>query len=156
MGICHHEQESGPPSKSEVERDLICEMIGDEPGAQAKRRKKIEEMSEEAAMIERIKHTTRRGQGLSLGKLPLIMMVFNLVGRQSRPAKAFTAYDCSNRSNIVESYSLLEPDACAVSDRTEEFKTAVYGKILQMMQDWIIVSSIVSQYCGHWSTAGVT
>jgi hypothetical protein len=26
--------------------------------------------------------------------------------------EGFTTYDCSNRSNVVEAYSLLEPDAC--------------------------------------------
>jgi hypothetical protein len=30
---------------SEEERDLVCEKIGDEPGARAKRRREIEEMS---------------------------------------------------------------------------------------------------------------
>jgi hypothetical protein len=29
------------------------------------------------------------------------------------PVEGFTAYDCSNQSNIMEAYSLLEPDACA-------------------------------------------
>jgi hypothetical protein len=33
------------------------------------------------------------------------------------PVGAFTAYDCTNRSNVVEAYSLLEPDACASSGR---------------------------------------
>jgi hypothetical protein len=39
---------------------------------------------------------------------------------------------CSNRSNIVDLYSLLEPDACSMSDKTREFETAVYGEIVQM------------------------
>ncbi len=64
----------------------------------------------EAAMRERVKPASQRTRGLSMGKLPLAMIVLCLVGGQ---ADAFTAYDCSNRSNIVESYSLLEPDACA-------------------------------------------
>ncbi len=46
-------------------------------------------------------------------KLPWTLMVLGIVGLSSGPAEAFTAYDCSNRSNIVESFSLLEPDACA-------------------------------------------
>jgi hypothetical protein len=37
--------------------------------------------------------------------------------------EGFTAYDCSNRSNIVESYSLLEPDVCAKMDKEGEVET---------------------------------
>jgi hypothetical protein len=40
-----------------------------------------------------------------------------------QPPHAFTAYDCSNRSNIVKSYLLLDPDACAASDRNGELET---------------------------------
>jgi hypothetical protein len=62
-------------------------------------------------------------------------MILCLVGMQSGAVDAFTTYDCSNRSNIVESYSLLKPDACAVSDKTGELEMAVYGDIVQMKQD---------------------
>jgi hypothetical protein len=41
------------------------------------------------------------------------------------PIKAFTAYDCSNRSNIIEWYSLLEPDACANTGKEGELETTV-------------------------------
>jgi hypothetical protein len=89
-----------------------------------------------------------------MGKLPLAMIVLGLVGMLGRPAEAVMAYDCSSWSNIVESYSLLEPDACAVSDKTGEFETAVYGEIVQMKQDRIIpificqvIETIMSQYC---------
>jgi hypothetical protein len=37
---------------SEAERDLVCEKLGDEPGAWAKRRREIEEMSEEDVLAE--------------------------------------------------------------------------------------------------------
>jgi hypothetical protein len=91
------------------------------------------------------------------------MTVLNLVGRQCGPVEAFTAYHCSNRSNIVESYSLLEPDVCTVSDKTGEFEMAIHGEIVQMKQDRIIplfrcqvIETIISQYWGHWSSAGVT
>jgi hypothetical protein len=93
-----------------------------------------------------------------MGSLPLSMAV--LCGGQ---LKAFTAYDCSNKSNIIESYSLLEPDACAASDKAGEVETTVYGEIVQIKQDIIIpifscqvIETIVSQYCGHWSSAGIT
>jgi hypothetical protein len=54
------------------------------------------------------------------------------------PVAAFTAYDCSNRSNVVESYSLLEPDACANMGRDGEVETTVYGEIVQIKQDRMI------------------
>jgi hypothetical protein len=54
-------------------------------------------------------------------------------------------------------------DACAVWDKTGEFETAVYGEIMQIKQDRIIpifrcqvIKTIVSQYCGIWSSAGIT
>jgi hypothetical protein len=122
---------------NKAERDLICEKIGDEPGAQAKRKREREEMSgeeiqakigkTEATMRERVESASWKGQGSSMRKLPLAMLILCLVGTPGGQVSAFTAYDCSNRSNIVESYSLLEPDACAVSEKTGEFETAVYG-----------------------------
>ncbi len=90
------------------------------------------------------------------------MAILCLVGG-GRQVDAFTAYDCSNRSNIVESYSLLEPDACAVSDKTGEIETTVYREIVWIKQDQIIpifrcqvIETIVSQYCGHWYSIGIT
>jgi hypothetical protein len=41
----------------------------------------------------------------------LMMSIF--LGSLGSPARAFTAYNCSNRSNILKSYSLLEPDTGA-------------------------------------------
>jgi hypothetical protein len=91
-----------------------------------------------------------------------MLIILGMIGGQSKFAEGFTAYDCLNRSNIVESYLLLEPDACAASDKTGETETAVYREIVQMKQDRIIpilrcqvIGTIVSQYCGHWSSAGV-
>ncbi len=79
------------------------------------------------------------------------------------PVAAFTAYDCSNRSNVVESYSLLEPDACANMRRDGEVETTVYGEIVQIKQDRMIpmfrctaIETLVVQYCGMFSAAGVT
>lgn len=63
----------------------------------------------------------------------------------------------------VKSYSLLEPDACPVSDGNGEMGTMVYAEFMQMKQDCIIlvfrcqiIKTIISQYCGHWSSAGVS
>ncbi len=52
-----------------------------------------------------------------LKPLWMLMIVACLAGE---PAAAFTAYDCSDQGNIVESYSLLEPDACAYSGKDGE------------------------------------
>jgi hypothetical protein len=78
-------------------------------------------------------------------------------------ASAFTAYDCSNRSNVIELYSLLEPDTCANTGKEGEVETTVYGEIVQIKQDrmilvfrCLVIETIVSQYCGHLSSAGVT
>ncbi len=54
------------------------------------------------------------------------------------PAGAFNAYDCTNRSNVVEAYSLLEPDACPSSSRDGEVETTVFGEIVQIKQDRMI------------------
>jgi hypothetical protein len=77
--------------------------------------------------------------------------------------EAFTAYDCSNRSNVVGSYSLLEPDACANMGRDGEVETTVYREIVQIKQDRMIpvfrcmlVETLMAQYCGMFSAAGVT
>jgi hypothetical protein len=52
----------------------------------------------------------RRRRSMGASRLPLMLMLLCLSGQV---VEGFTAYDCSNRSNIVESYLLLEPDACA-------------------------------------------
>jgi hypothetical protein len=75
--------------------------------------------------------------------------------------EGFTAYDCSNRSNIVESYSLLEPDACANMGKEGEVETTVYGEIVQIKQDrmisvfrCIVIETIIMQYCGMFLAGG--
>jgi hypothetical protein len=52
----------------------------------------------------------------SMSKLPWMLLLLRDDNRHSGSAEGFTAYTCSNRSNVVELYSLLEPDACATSD----------------------------------------
>jgi hypothetical protein len=70
--------------------------------------------------------TKRRRKNPGLMLKPLWMLtVFACLMRS--PVAAFTAYDCSNRSNVVESNSLLEPDACANMGRDGEVETTVYG-----------------------------
>jgi hypothetical protein len=76
----------------------------------------------------------RRSAGA--GWLPLTLMLFLCIS--GHPVEGFTAYDCSNRSNIVEAYSLLEPDACANMGKEGEVETPVYGEMVQIKQDRIV------------------
>jgi hypothetical protein len=113
----------------------------------------IEEMEAEIQETnEAIRKRRRRGLGLMLKPLWMIMVLACFKGS---PAAAFIAYDCSNLSNVVESYSLLEPDACANMGRDGEVETTVYGEIIQIKQDRMIpvfrctvIETLVAQYCG--------
>jgi hypothetical protein len=121
----------------------------------------IEEMEAEIQETnEAIRKRRRRNPGLMLKPLWMLTAFASLM--RSLVA-AFTAYDCSNRSNVVESYSLLEPDACANMGRDGEVETTVYGEIVQIKQDRMIpmfrctvIETLVAQYCGMFSAAGVT
>jgi hypothetical protein len=111
-------------------------------GSRGKKRSKeviemtIEEMEAEIQETnEAIRKRWRRGLGLMLKPL-WMLTVFACLMRS--PMAAFTAYDCSNRSNVVESYSLLEPDACANMGRDGEVETTVYREIVQIKQDRMI------------------
>ncbi len=146
---------------TEEELDGLSEQLGDGTGARAKRRREIERMSiaEMEAEAGEVQEEIKRRKGGKASRLPLVLMLFCLSGRA---VEGFTAYDCSNRSNIVESYSLLEPDACANMGKEGEVETAVYGEIVQIKQNrmipvfrCIVIETIVSQYCGMFSAAGV-
>jgi hypothetical protein len=90
----------------------------------------IEEMEAEIEETnEAIRKRRRNNLGLMLKPLWMLTVIACLVGE---PVAAFTAYDCSNRSNTVEAYSLLEPEACANSGRDGEVETTVYGEIVQI------------------------
>ncbi len=151
---------------SEEEKDELREMLGDGAGSLAKRRREMEGMQVEVleAEIKEIERShARRGRARGASKvgcLPLTLAIMCLMGG---PVNAFTAYDCSNRSNIIKSYSLLEPDACANTGKEGEVETTVYREIVQIKQDrmilvfrCLVIKTIVSQYCGHFSSAGVT
>jgi hypothetical protein len=151
---------------SEEEKDVLSERLGDGAGTRAKRRREIEGMQVEEleAKIEEIERSrARRGRARGASKvgcLPLTLAIMCLMGG---PVNAFTAYDCSNRSNIIESYSLLEPDACVNTGKEGEVETTVYGEIVQIKQDrmipvfrCLVIETVASQYCGHFSSAGVT
>jgi hypothetical protein len=117
----------------------------------------IAEMKAEA---EEVREEVKRRKGKKASRLPLMLMLLCLTGRT---VEGFTAYDCSNRSNIVESFSLLKPDVCVNMGKEGEVETTVYREIVQIKQDrmipvfrCVVIETIVSQYCGMFSAAGVT
>jgi hypothetical protein len=120
----------------------------------------IEEMEAEIQETkEAIRKRRRRGLGLMLKPLWMLTMLACFIGS---PAAAFIAYDCSNSTNLVEAYSLLEPDTCANMGKDGEVETSVYGEVAQVKQDRMIpvfrcmvVETLVAQYCGMFSAAGV-
>jgi hypothetical protein len=120
----------------------------------------IEEMEAEIQETNKaIRKRRRQGLGLMLKPLWMLTMLACLVGN---PVNAFIAYDCSNSTNLVEAYSLLEPDACANMGKDGEVETSVYGEVAQVKQDRMIpvfrcmvVETLVAQYCGMFSAAGV-
>jgi hypothetical protein len=48
----------------------------------------------------------------ALPRRALALLLLGLVGPMGHSTDAFTAYDCTNRSNIVESYFLLAQCLC--------------------------------------------
>jgi hypothetical protein len=147
---------------SEKELDTLSELLGDGIGARARHMREIEEMTVEEmeAELGEVKSEIKRRRRAGTGWLPLTLALFMCL--TVGPVECFTAYDCSNRSNIVEAYSLLEPDACANMGKEGEVETTVYGEIVQIKQDrmipifrCIVVETLISQYCGMFSAAGV-
>jgi hypothetical protein len=148
---------------TEGELDMLSEILGDGAGSRAKRRREVEEMTIEDMEVE-LKETNaviskRRRAGTGLLPIPLALLMCLMVSS----AEGFTAYDCSNRSNVVEAYSLLELDTYANMDKEGEVETTLYGEIVQIKQDrmipvfrCIVVETLVAQYCGMFSAAGVT
>jgi hypothetical protein len=147
---------------TEQEIDNLSELLGDGIGSRTKRAREVEAMTIEDMEAE-IKETNamirkRRRGGVGLLSMPLALLMCLMLSS----AGGFTAYDCSNRTNIVEAYSLLEPDACANMGKDGEVETTVYGEIVQIKQDRMIpvfrcmvIETLVAQYCGMFSAAGV-
>jgi hypothetical protein len=121
----------------------------------------IEEMEAELEETNEAIRKRRRGNlGLMLKPLWMLTIIACLVGEL---VAAFTAYDCSDRGYVVESYSLLEPDACANSGKDGEVEPTVYGEIVQIKQDRMIpvfrctvIETLTAQHCGMFSHVGVT
>jgi hypothetical protein len=81
------------------------------------------------------------------------LAILGMINLMESLASAFMAHNRTNRSNLVESYSLLETDACA-SDGNAEIETTIYRDIVQMKKDGIkpvfrcqVIETILSQYC---------
>jgi hypothetical protein len=117
----------------------------------------IEDMEAEMRETNALIRKWRR-QGVGLLPMPLALLMCLLVSS----VDGFTAYDCFNRTNVVEDYSLLEPDACANMGKDGEVETTMYGEIVQIKQDrmipvfrCIVIETLVAQYCGMFSAAGV-
>jgi hypothetical protein len=153
---------------TEEEIDDLSEQLGDWGPANGfgsrgtKRSREVVEMTIEEMEAE-IRETNalirrRRRRGVGLLPMPLALLMCLMVSS----VDGFTAYDCSNRTNVVESYSLLEPDACANMGKDGEVETSVYGEIAQVKQDrmipvfrCVVIETLVAQYCGMFSAAGV-
>jgi hypothetical protein len=76
--------------------------------------------------------------------------------------EGFQAYDCSNSSNPVDMYSLLDPEPCPDVAMDHVVERMLHGEIVQMKRERLIritichmVEPIMSQYCGWQSRAGV-
>jgi hypothetical protein len=123
---------------SEKKLDTLSKLLGEGVGARAKRRREIEQMTfaEMEAELEEVKSEIKNWRRAGMGWLLLTLVLLLCVA--GHPAKGFTAYDCSNWSNIMEAYSLLEPDACANMGKEGEVETTVYGEIVQIKQDRMI------------------
>jgi hypothetical protein len=123
---------------TEQEIDNLSKRLGDGIGSRAKRSREIEEMTIEDMEAE-IRETNglirkRRRGGVGLLSMPLALLLCLMVSS----VDGFTAYDCSNWTNVVEAYSLLELDTCANMGKDGEVETNVYGEIVQIKQDRMI------------------
>jgi hypothetical protein len=86
----------------------------------------IEEMEAEIQETnELIRKRRRRGLGLMLKPLWMLTVVTCLMGS---PVDAFIAYDCSNNTNVMESYSLLEPAPVPTWGRTGRLRPPCTGR----------------------------
>ena len=88
----------------------------------------------------------------------LLFILGLLTGR----SHGFPAYDCHNRSNRVEVFSLLEPASCHAASTELRVERMLLAEIIQIRKTRTIpvlrclaVVTKVSQYCGHSSAAGV-
>ncbi len=145
---------------TEEELDSLSEQLGVGAGARAKRRREIEKMSimEMEMEVEEVQEKIKKGKSRGVDRLPLMLTFLCLTGKM---AEGFTAYDCSNRATLWN--RTLCWNMCAIMGKEGEVETTVYGEIVQIKQDrmipvfkCVVIETIVFQYCGHFSAAGVT
>ncbi len=86
---------------TEGELNMLSELLGDGAGSRAKRRREVEEMSieEMEAELREVKVEIRKRRRAGTGWLPMSLAL--LVCLMVSSVEGFTAYDCSNRSNVV-------------------------------------------------------
>ncbi len=93
-----------PADRPMMEKELVTlsKLLGDGIGARAKRKREIEQMTlvEMEAKLGEVQAEIKRRRRAGMGWLPLTLAL--LLCCSGHPAEGFTAYDCSNRSNIVE------------------------------------------------------
>ena len=89
----------------------------------------------------------------------LLLFILGLLTGRSH---GFPAYDCHNRSNHVEVFSLLEPASCHAASTELRVERMLPAEIIQIRKTRTIpvlrclaVVTEVSQYCEHSSAAGV-
>jgi hypothetical protein len=77
-------------------------------------------------------------------------------------AEGFKAYYCGNSSNPVEMYSLMDPEPCPDVALDPVVERVLHGEIVLMKRERLVriagchvVESVLSQYCGWQSRAGV-
>ena len=85
-----------------------------------------------------------------------------ILGLLTGCSHGFPAYDCHNRSNHVEVFSLLEPSSCHAASTDLRVERILPAEIIQIRKTrtipilrCLVVVTEVSQYCGHSSAAGV-
>ena len=95
--------------------------------------------------------------------IPVVMgILLFILGLLAGSSHGFPAYDCHNRSNHVEVFSLLETASCHASSTDLRVERILPAEIIQIRKTRTIpvlrclaVVTEVSQYCGHSSAAGV-
>jgi hypothetical protein len=88
----------------------------------AKLKRKIERRDETVEGVlaraedpERERSGSRLGVKQGKGTATNTLVMLGMVSMQWSPPVTFTACDCNNQSNLVETYSLLEPDVYSAS-----------------------------------------
>jgi hypothetical protein len=99
-----------------------------------------------------------RARAILVGMIAMLtVLLSSLAG-----VEGFQAYDCSNSSNPVDMYTLVDPEPCPDVAMDHVVERMLHQEIVQMKRERLIritrchvVESIMSQYCGWQSRAGV-